>query len=103
MFSIHILTLAVTAIPAALAQNFYGCYTEGAGVRALTGNSTNDPAMTLSMCQTFCSSFSLYLFLPFSCLSLFFVSFFPLFVSLFFPFFPPFLLLCPPVFRKLCD
>jgi len=88
MFSIQILTLAVTAIPAALAQNFYGCYTEGAGVRALTGNSTNDPAMTLSMCQTFCSGFSLCLFLPFFCLSLFFVSF-SFFLFLFFSPFPP--------------
>lgn len=52
------ITLAV-AIPAVLAQNYYGCYTEGAGARAINDASKTDPAMTLSMCQTFCAGYSL--------------------------------------------
>lgn len=48
--------LALAAlVPAALAQTFYGCYTE-IPARALTGSSTIDyTAMTIGACETHCT------------------------------------------------
>ncbi|KAK4097460.1 WSC-domain-containing protein [Parathielavia hyrcaniae] len=55
--------LALAAIvPAALAQTYYGCYTE-VPARALTGSSTIDyTTMTIGDCETYCTglSFSLW-------------------------------------------
>jgi len=45
-----------TLAPAALAQTFYGCYTEGNGARALSGSSLIDyVTMTVPVCETHCT------------------------------------------------
>lgn len=50
---------ALVFVPAALAQSYYGCYTEGKGVRALTGGATYDfENMTAIECGTYCTSHS---------------------------------------------
>lgn len=55
----HLLALAAV-VPAALAQTYYGCYTEVPG-RALTGSSTIDyTTMTIADCETHCAGFDIW-------------------------------------------
>ena len=48
--------LALSLLPAVMAQNYLGCYDEAVGARALTGAVTYDfAAMVPSECETFCT------------------------------------------------
>ena len=49
--------IALAAGPAAMAQTYYGCYTEGSSSRALTGAATtNYTTMSIAECEGFCTT-----------------------------------------------
>ncbi|KAL2015668.1 hypothetical protein VTK56DRAFT_5046 [Thermocarpiscus australiensis] len=55
----HLLALAAV-VPAVLAQNYYGCYTE-VPTRALTGSTlVNYTSMSVTECETHCTGFDLW-------------------------------------------
>jgi hypothetical protein len=54
------LVILAAIVPAALAQTFYGCYTE-VPTRALTGSSLIDyDNMTITECATHCTGFDMW-------------------------------------------